>query len=109
MKDFEPIAPINEASLVLVTKKGLDVSSVKDLIALEKQKPGALNYASSGIGTPYHIAGELFSSMAKTDVQHVPYKSSGQARTGVAAGEVDYMFDATATMMALDDRSEEHP
>ncbi|MBV7483717.1 tripartite tricarboxylate transporter substrate binding protein [Bordetella sp. BOR01] len=103
MKDFEPIAPINEASLVLVTKKGLDVSSVKDLIALEKQKPGALNYASSGIGTPYHIAGELFSSMAKTDVQHVPYKSSGQARTGVAAGEVDYMFDATATMKAFVD------
>ncbi|HYG41509.1 MAG TPA: tripartite tricarboxylate transporter substrate-binding protein, partial [Bordetella sp.] len=103
MKDFEPIAPINEASLVLVTKKGLDVSSVQDLIALEKKKPGALNYASSGIGTPYHIAGELFSSMADTDVQHVPYKSSGQARTGVAAGEVDYMFDATATMKAFVD------
>lgn len=103
MKDFEPIAPINEASLVLVTKKGLDVSSVKDLIALEKQKPGVLNYASSGIGTPYHIAGELFSSMAQTEVQHVPYKSSGQARTGVAAGEVDYMFDATATMKAFVD------
>jgi len=98
MKDFEPVAPINEASLVLVAKKGLDVSSVKDLIALEKNKPGALNYASSGTGTPYHIAGELFRSMAGTDVQHVPYKSSGQARTAVAAGEVDYMFDATATM-----------
>ena len=103
MKDFEPVAPINEASLVLVAKKGLDVSSVQDLIALEKQKPGALNYASSGIGTPYHIAGELFSSMADTEVQHVPYKSSGQARTGVAAGEVDYMFDAIATMQAFVD------
>lgn len=98
MKDFEPVAPINEASLVLVVKKGLDVSSVKDLIALEKKQPGALNYASSGIGTPYHIAGELFRSMAGTNAQHVPYKSSGQARTGVAAGEVDYMFDAIATM-----------
>ena len=98
MKDFEPVAPINEASLVLVVKKGLDVSSVQDLIALEKKKPGALNYASSGIGTPYHIAGELFRSMAGTNAQHVPYKSSGQARTGVAAGEVDYMFDAIATM-----------
>src|SRR3546814_6816335 len=94
MKDFEPVAPINEASLVLVDKKGLYVSSVKDLIALEKKQPGVLNYASSGIGTPYHIAGALFGSMAGTDAQHVPYKSSGQARTGVAAGEVDYMFDA---------------
>ncbi|GAB1575871.1 tripartite tricarboxylate transporter substrate binding protein [Bordetella petrii] len=103
MKDFEPVAPINEASLVLVAKKGLDVASVGDLVALEKQKPGELNYASSGIGTPYHIAGELFSSMAGTKVQHVPYKSSGQARTGVAAGEVDYMFDAIATMQAFVD------
>lgn len=101
MKDFEPVAPINEASLVLVGKKGLDVSSVQELIALEKKKPGELNYASSGIGTPYHIAGALFGSMAGTDAQHVPYKSSGQARTGVAAGEVDYMFDAIATMQAF--------
>jgi tripartite-type tricarboxylate transporter receptor subunit TctC len=98
MKDFVPVAPINEASLVLVAKKDLGVNNVAELIALAKKQPGTLNYASSGTGTPYHIAGELLNSMAKTTVQHVPYKSSGQARTGVAAGEVDYMFDATATM-----------
>src|SRR3546814_11572328 len=94
MKDFEPVAPINEASLVLVVKKGLDVCSVKDLIALEKKKPGALNYASSGIGTRYHTAGELFRSMAGTNAHHVPYKSTGQARTRRPPGQGDYMFGA---------------
>src|SRR5690606_8341719 len=67
----------------------------------EKKSPGSLNYASSGVGTPYHIAGELFKSLTGTQAQHVPYKSSGQARTGVAAGEVQYMFDAIGTMQSF--------
>jgi len=101
LKDFAPIAPINEASLVLVVNNDVKATSVQDLIALAKKVPGSLNYASSGVGTPYHIAGELFKTMTGTQAQHVPYKSSGQARTGVAAGEVSYMFDATATMKPL--------
>jgi tripartite-type tricarboxylate transporter receptor subunit TctC len=101
LRDFAPVAPINQASLVLVANDKLKARTLKELIALAKSEPGKLNYASSGTGTPYHIAGELFKSMAGIDVVHVPYKSSGQARTGVVAGEVNYMFDATATMIGL--------
>jgi len=98
LRDFVPVAPINESSLVLVTNSKVSPKNLKDLIAFAKSEPGKLNYSSSGIGTPYHIAGELFNSMAGVKVEHVPYKSSGQARTGVVAGEVQYMFDAIATM-----------
>lgn len=101
LRDFAPVAPINQASLVLVANDKLKARTLKELIALAKSEPGKLNYASSGTGTPYHIAGELFKSMAGINVVHVPYKSSGQARTGVVAGEVNYMFDATATMLGL--------
>lgn len=102
LKDFAPVAPINEANLVLVVNnKDGNIKSVKDIVSTEKKHPASLNYASSGIGTPYHIAGELFKTMTGTKAQHVPYKSSGQARTGVAAGEVDYMFDAIGTMQAF--------
>jgi tripartite-type tricarboxylate transporter receptor subunit TctC len=101
LRDFAPVAPINQASLVLVVNDKVKARTLKELIALAKSEPGKLNYASSGTGTPYHIAGELFKSMAGINVVHVPYKSSGQARTGVVAGEVNYMFDATATMLGL--------
>jgi tripartite-type tricarboxylate transporter receptor subunit TctC len=101
LEDFVPVAPINEANLVLVANPGLKATTVKEIIALEKAKPGSLNYASSGVGTPYHLAGEYFKSMAGIKAQHVPYKSSGQARTGVVGGEVDYMFDAIATMQTF--------
>lgn len=101
LEDFVPVAPINEASLVLVANDKLKANSVQEIIALEKANPGSLDYASSGVGTPYHLAGEYFKSMGGIKSQHVPYKSSGQARTGVVGGEVDYMFDAIATMQAF--------
>jgi tripartite-type tricarboxylate transporter receptor subunit TctC len=101
LKDFAPVAPINEASLVLVTNSKTSAKSINEIIEMERKSPGSLDYASSGIGTPYHIAGELFKSMTNTKAEHVPYKSSGQARTGVAAGEVDYMFDAVGTMQPM--------
>ena len=63
-----------------------------------KSKPGKLNYASSGPGTPYHMAGELFKAMANVDIVHIPYKGSSQARTDVLGGQVDMMFDAVTTM-----------
>jgi tripartite-type tricarboxylate transporter receptor subunit TctC len=68
------------------------------LIALAKSKPGKLNYASSGPGTPYHMAGELFKAMAGVDIVHIPYKGSSQARTDTLGGQVDMMFDAVTTM-----------
>ena len=101
MKDFAPVAPINYSDLVLVVHPSLPAKSVKELIALAKAKPRGLNYASSGTGTPYHLAGELFKSMAGVDIVHVPYKGSSEARTGVMGGQVEMMFDAITTMTPI--------
>jgi hypothetical protein len=101
MKDFVPVAPINYSDLVLVVHPSVPAKSVKELVQLAKAKPRGLNYASSGNGTPYHLAGELFKSMAAVDVIHVPYKGSSEARTGVMSGQVEMMFDAITTMTPL--------
>jgi tripartite-type tricarboxylate transporter receptor subunit TctC len=85
----------------MVVPKTSPVKSVKEFIDLAKKEPGKLNYASSGIGTPYHMAGELFKAMAGINVVHVPYKASGDARNAVLAGTVDMMFDAVSTMVPL--------
>ncbi|HXX85236.1 MAG TPA: tripartite tricarboxylate transporter substrate binding protein [Casimicrobiaceae bacterium] len=98
MRDFVPVAPVNYSDLVLVVHPSVPASSLAELIALAKSKPGKLNYASSGPGTPYHMAGELFKAMAGVDIVHVPYKGSSQARTDVLGGQVDMMFDAVTTM-----------
>jgi tripartite-type tricarboxylate transporter receptor subunit TctC len=101
MRDFAAVAPVNEAPLVLVVRSGLAPKTLPELIRQAKASPGKLNYASSGTGTPYHMAGELFKSMAGIDVVHIPYKSSGGARTDVLGGQVDMMFDAVSTMTDL--------
>jgi len=98
MRDFVPVAPINFSDLVLVARSGLPVNNLADLLKLAKAKPGALTYASSGPGTPYHLAGELFKSMAGVSMLHIPYKGSSGARTDVLGGQVDLMFDAVTTM-----------
>jgi tripartite-type tricarboxylate transporter receptor subunit TctC len=101
MRDLAPIAPINYSDLILVVNPSVPAKNLKELIALAKAKPGALNYASSGPGTPYHMAGELFKAMAGIDVVHVPHKGSAEARTSVLAGNVQMMFDAITTMAPL--------
>jgi tripartite-type tricarboxylate transporter receptor subunit TctC len=101
MLDLAPISPINYSDLLLVVHPSVAAKSLKELIALAKSKPGALNYASSGPGTPYHMAGELFKAMAGIDVVHVPHKGSAEARTSVLAGNVQMMFDAITTMAPL--------
>ena len=98
MKDFVGIAPINYSNLLLVVHPSVPVKNVAELVALAKSKPGKLNYASSGNGTPYHMAGELFKHMAGVDMTHVPYKGSSGARTDIVGGQVDVMFDAETTM-----------
>jgi len=98
MRDFVPIAPINYSDLVMVVPASLPVQNLKEFIALAKKEPGKLNYASSGPGTPYHMAGELFKAMSDTNIVHVPYKASGDARTAVLSGQVQMMFDAITTM-----------
>jgi len=98
MEDFVPVAPINYSDLLLVVHPSVNVSDVKGLIALAKSQPGKLNYASSGPGTPYHMAGELFKSMAGVDIVHIPHKGSDQARLSILSGQVQMMFDAITTM-----------
>ena len=98
MRDFAPVAPVNFSDLVMVVHPSVPATTLAEYIALAKSKPGALNYASSGPGTPYHMAGELFKSMAGVDVLHVPYKGSSGARTDILGGQVQMMFDAITTM-----------
>jgi len=98
MRDFVPVAPINYSDLMIVVNPAVPANTLQEFIALAKAQPGKLNYASSGPGTPYHMAGELFKSMAGVDIVHVPYKESSAARTGVIGGQVDMMFDAVTTM-----------
>jgi tripartite-type tricarboxylate transporter receptor subunit TctC len=98
MRDFVPVAPVNYSDLVLVVHPSVPAANLREFIALAKSKPGALNYASSGTGTPYHMAGELFKAMAGVDILHVPYKGSSGARTDILGGQVQMMFDAITTM-----------
>ena len=98
MRDFAPVAPINYSDLVLVVHPSVKANNLKELIALAKANPKGMNYASSGPGTPYHMAGELFKAMAEIDVVHVPYKGSSGARTDILGGQVQMMFDAITTM-----------
>jgi tripartite-type tricarboxylate transporter receptor subunit TctC len=97
-RDFVGIAPINYSDLVLVAHPSVPVNNVRELIQLAKKEPGKLTYASSGTGTPYHMAGELFKSMSGTRILHIPYKGSSGARTDVLGGQVNFMFDAVTTM-----------
>jgi tripartite-type tricarboxylate transporter receptor subunit TctC len=98
MRDFAPITGVNYSDLILVINPSVPAHDLKEFIALAKSKPGVLNYASSGPGTPYHMAGELFKAMAGVDIVHVPHKGSDQARTAVLGGQVQMMFDAITTM-----------
>jgi tripartite-type tricarboxylate transporter receptor subunit TctC len=98
LRDFVPVAPVNYSDLVMVVHPSVPANSLREFIALAKAKPGQLNYASSGPGTPYHMAGELFKSMAGVDIVHVPYKGSSGARTDILGGQVQMMFDAITTM-----------
>jgi tripartite-type tricarboxylate transporter receptor subunit TctC len=98
MRDFVAVTPINYSDLLMVVHPSVPAKDLKEFIALAKAKPGQLNYASSGPGTPYHMAGELFKAMSGTDIVHVPFKGSGEARNAVIGGHVQMMLDAITTM-----------
>jgi tripartite-type tricarboxylate transporter receptor subunit TctC len=98
MRDFVPVAPLNYSDLLMVIHPSVPAKDLKEFIALAKKDPGKLNYASSGPGTPYHMAGELFKAMSGTNIVHVPHKASGEARNSVIGGHVQMMFDAITTM-----------
>lgn len=97
-RDFVGVAPVNSSDLVLVAHPSVKANNLKEIIATAKASPGKYNYASSGPGTPYHMAGELFKSMAGIYLVHIPYRGSTGARTDIIGGQVDMMFDAVTTM-----------
>lgn len=97
-RDFVGVAPINYSDLVLVAHPSVPAQNLADVLKLAKARPGKINYASSGLGTPYHMAGELFKSMAGVYLVHIPYRGSSGARTDLIGGQVDLMFDAVTTM-----------
>jgi len=101
MRDFVPVATINYSDLIMVVHPSVPAKTVGEFIALAQKEPGKMNYASSGPGTPYHMAGELFKAMSHTDIVHVPHKASGDARNSVLSGTVQMMFDAITTMSGL--------
>jgi tripartite-type tricarboxylate transporter receptor subunit TctC len=98
MRDFVPVAGINYSDLVMVINPSVPAKNLKEFIAMAKKEPGKLNYGSSGPGTPYHMAAELFKSMTGTDIVHVPHKASGEMRSAVIGGHVQMAFDAITTM-----------
>lgn len=100
-KDFAPITKLTQQPVMLMVHPVLPVRSVKDFIALAKAKPGALDYASSGIGGSGHLAGELFESVTGVNMVHVPYKSAGPALTDLVAGQVQVMFGTLLASVPL--------
>jgi tripartite-type tricarboxylate transporter receptor subunit TctC len=92
VKDFAAVGQLALLPFILVVHPSVPIKSVKDLIALARADPGKLAYASTGNGTPPHVAGELLKQLAKIDIVHVPYKGSAAALTDVVAGQVPFMF-----------------
>ena len=99
LKQLQPVGLIVVVPNVLVVGNRVPVKDVKELVALAKAKPGMLKYASSGVGSTQHIAGEAFDLAAGTKTIHVPYKGSSQAHVDIMSGEVEMMFDTTSSAM----------
>jgi tripartite-type tricarboxylate transporter receptor subunit TctC len=100
-RDFVPVGSLLTSELVMVVHPSVPVNNLKEFIALAKAKPGELNYASSGVGSNYHMAGELFKHLTGADIQHVPYKGSAGARNDIISGQVQMMFDSIPTMAQM--------
>jgi tripartite-type tricarboxylate transporter receptor subunit TctC len=96
-RDFAPIGLVATVPFVLVVHPAVPAKSLAELIALAKANPGKLNYASSGLGTPPHLAGELFKSMAGIDIVHVPFREANSALNAIVSGSVQMMFSIAST------------
>ena len=101
VKNFTAVGDLGVLPFLLVVAPSVPVNSVKELVDLARAKPGRLNYASTGNGTPPHVAGELFKQMAHVDMVHVPYRGSADALSALLAGSVQVMFVNTLSVSAL--------
>jgi tripartite-type tricarboxylate transporter receptor subunit TctC len=96
-KDLAPVSQVVSLQNIFIVHPSFPVKTLKDLISLAKSKPGKFNYASSGTGSPGHLAGELFENMTKVDMVHVPYKGGGPAMTDLIAGHVEIFVAVIST------------
>ena len=101
MKDFAPIAHVLDAEGLLVVHPSVAANTVPELIALARAAPGRLSYASAGLGTASHLAGELFKFMAKVDIVHVPYKGNAPAITDLVGGQTQMIFATMPTVLPM--------
>jgi tripartite-type tricarboxylate transporter receptor subunit TctC len=92
IKDFAPVTELASLPLMLVVHASLPVNNLKEFIALARSKPGALDYASAGVGTSPHLAGEMFKTMAGVDLVHVPYKGNAEVTNAIIGGHVKVYF-----------------
>jgi tripartite-type tricarboxylate transporter receptor subunit TctC len=92
LRDFVPVSQVTTGAYMVVVHPSLPVKTLKELAALARTKPGQLNYGSAGAGNATHLAGELFKSLTKTSLEHVPYKGSGPAMTDLVGGQIQIMF-----------------
>jgi tripartite-type tricarboxylate transporter receptor subunit TctC len=98
-KDLQPVTMLATAQYILVLHPSVPANSLKELIALAKQKPGSLNYATAGVGSPLHLAGELFKKRAGIDMVPIAYKGGGPAAAAVLAGEAQLIFGSVASSL----------
>src|SRR5580658_1543695 len=101
LRDLVPIAPLMENDLVLVVPPSLPVKNLADLLALAREKPGTLNFGSSGPGSNYHMAAELLKNLTGINIVHVPYKGSTGMRTDILSGQIQMLFDSIPSMAAM--------
>src|SRR5687768_12454539 len=101
LRDFAPITMLVQSPQVLVAHPSVPATTIPELVALAKAKPGALNFASVGTGTSPHLGGELFQSLTGTRIVHVPYKGTAPAMTDLMSGQVQLMFTSMPTVLAL--------
>jgi tripartite-type tricarboxylate transporter receptor subunit TctC len=100
VRDFTPIALVAQAPVAIVVHPSQPVSNLADLVALAKRKPGQLNYGSAGAGTPGHLTGEMFKTVAAVEIQHVPYKGSAPAVIDLIGGQIQIMFDPLQSVLS---------
>ena len=98
-KSFAPISMVSSGPLLIAVNASVPANTLAELIALAKDKPGSLNYASAGNATPPHLAAEMFKSMAGVSLVHVPYKGGGPALQAITAGEVQILFEGLVTLL----------
>src|SRR6476661_3663131 len=101
LRDFSPVTLLGTTPMILVVHPALPVNSLRDLIALAKRRPGELNFASGGVSSPLHLAGELFNQAAGVSIVHVPFKGTANASTDVQAGRVQVIFPSTISVAPL--------